>query len=145
MGCAIRPQNIGNNFMCCQFDRERPPSTNRPFESAGWWLMGRSKCGTLTHLDPRVKRSRTPAHTTEHKWKYCGERIATGYHNRPFGPALLGRGRSRQFVCFNRPTLEAGIIALSTKAKDDSERNRYPKKPGMHLDMHFPLSTEPSD
>ena len=103
MAAQMRTQIIGNNFMCCQFDRERAPATSRPFESNGWWLVGRSSAGTEAHLDHRVKRSRTTElQTTGHKWTYCDERIVTGYHLRKVWSGFTGK-REVPTVCVFQP------------------------------------------
>ena len=103
-GSTKRAQIIGNNSMCCQFIRERPPANNRPFETDGWWLVGRSKCGTLTHLDQRVKRSRTTElQTTGHRRTYCDERIVTlVIISGRFDPAFTGK-KEVLTVCVFQP------------------------------------------
>ena len=157
-GSALRTQIMGNNPMCCQFNRERAPATSRPFESDGWWLVGRSSAGTEAHLDHRVKRSRTTElQTTGHKWTYCDERIVTGYHLRKVWSGFTGK-REVPTVCvfqpiniggWNKSSLRRGWLGEEPVPKETWNVHNWGvvlmSKFQVTQDMHFPLSTEPSD
>ena len=153
-GSAKWTQIIGNNLMCCQFNRERAPATSRPFESDGWWLVGWSSAG-LSSFRSSSERSRTSTHTTGAQvdklwWTDCSwlsslDGLVQLYWEEGVGNSLCVSSDQHW-------GLESWFIEETPESWFREETVR--RGPGICIlretgevtrDMHLPLSTEPSD